>query len=85
MTSDRPYRPGLDPQTAMKELERHAGTQFDADIVRVFVEILTPARKPAPSDPALGNHHASLSIGKLAEAVCAVAAPREAALEGKTL
>jgi HD-GYP domain-containing protein (c-di-GMP phosphodiesterase class II) len=63
MTSDRPYRPGMDPQKAIRELERHAGTQFDAAIVRVFVEILTQSRKPVSSD-----YEASLSTA-LAEAV----------------
>ena len=76
MTSDRPYRPGLDPQKAIRELERHAGTQFDAAIVGVFVEILKQARKGAPSD-----YEASLSIGKLAEAVSTVGAPQERTLD----
>jgi HD-GYP domain-containing protein (c-di-GMP phosphodiesterase class II) len=76
MTSDRPYRAGLDPQKAIRELERCAGTQFDATIVGVFVEILTQSRKGAPND-----YEASLSISKLAEAVCDVKAPRARTLE----
>jgi putative nucleotidyltransferase with HDIG domain len=38
MTSDRPYRPALPPDRAVAELERCAGTQFDPDVVEVFIE-----------------------------------------------
>jgi HD-GYP domain-containing protein (c-di-GMP phosphodiesterase class II) len=41
MTSIRPYRPKLTPQQAMDELRRHAGTQFDPQIVEVFVNRLS--------------------------------------------
>ena len=37
MTSDRPYRRALDMQTAVRELERCSGEQFDPEIVAVFV------------------------------------------------
>ncbi len=37
MTADRPYRKALKKQEAVEELKRHAGTQFDADIVDVFL------------------------------------------------
>jgi len=33
MTSDRPYRRGLTPSQALGELRRHAGTQFDPELV----------------------------------------------------
>ena len=55
MTSDRPYRRALDPERAIAELERCAGTQFDPDIVRVFVQawregaFLAPALRAAAS------------------------------------
>jgi HD-GYP domain-containing protein (c-di-GMP phosphodiesterase class II) len=37
MTSDRPYRKALSKATAIKELIKHSGTQFDKNIVDVFI------------------------------------------------
>jgi HD-GYP domain-containing protein (c-di-GMP phosphodiesterase class II) len=39
MTSDRPYRRALTREQALAEVERCAGTQFDPEIARVFLEI----------------------------------------------
>jgi len=36
MTTDRPYRKGMSSETALQELERHKGTQFDPAIVDAF-------------------------------------------------
>lgn len=36
MTSDRPYRKGLEHQVAIDEIHAHAGTQFDRTIAGVF-------------------------------------------------
>jgi len=38
MTSERPYRAALELEEACTELERCAGTQFDPQVVRLFVE-----------------------------------------------
>jgi diguanylate cyclase (GGDEF)-like protein/PAS domain S-box-containing protein len=38
MSQDRAYRKALTKQQAIKELLKYAGTQFDPEIVRVFVE-----------------------------------------------
>ena len=38
MTSDRPYRKGMDPKIAIEELVRCSGTQFDGKIVDAFVK-----------------------------------------------
>ncbi len=38
MTNDRSYRGALDPEGAIAELEACAGSQFDPEVVRVFVE-----------------------------------------------
>jgi len=40
MISDRPYAGAGSSQEALDELRRHAGTQFDAAVVEVFVEII---------------------------------------------
>ena len=37
MTTDRPYRGALPIEAALRELERHAGTQFDPRVVDVFL------------------------------------------------
>jgi cyclic di-GMP phosphodiesterase len=45
MTSDRPYRRALSHETAVAELWRGAGKQFDPEVVQVFLETLD---EPAP-------------------------------------
>lgn len=40
MTSDRPYRKGLRAEEALAELKRCAGTQFDADIAEIFINMV---------------------------------------------
>lgn len=37
MTSDRPYRKAFDKNVAMEELKRCAGTQFDRQLVEIFI------------------------------------------------
>jgi len=37
MTQDRPYRKGLPMEVAYRELERCAGTQFDAEFTEIFI------------------------------------------------
>lgn len=39
MTTDRPYRPAIEPRAALRELQRSAGTQFDARMVSVFASV----------------------------------------------
>jgi HD-GYP domain-containing protein (c-di-GMP phosphodiesterase class II) len=43
MTSDRPYREALSHEDALAEVERCAGTQFDPEIVSVFLELCAEA------------------------------------------
>jgi two-component system cell cycle response regulator len=48
MTKERPYRPPLSQEQALAELERHAGTQFDTDVVEALVaHVRLPERIPA--------------------------------------
>jgi diguanylate cyclase (GGDEF)-like protein/putative nucleotidyltransferase with HDIG domain len=44
MTSQRPYRQPMEAAAAIRELERHAGTQFDPACVAVLLERLALAR-----------------------------------------
>lgn len=39
LTSDRPYRKGMNIEKALSILEEGAGTQWDADLVRTFIQI----------------------------------------------
>jgi len=40
MTSDRPYRRAPGQEVAVAELRRHAGTQFDPDVVAALCRVL---------------------------------------------
>ena len=44
MISDRPYRKAMSQEDAIAELRRHAGTQFDPDLVERFIQILDDPR-----------------------------------------
>jgi diguanylate cyclase (GGDEF)-like protein len=46
MTSDRPYRDAPGRDFAIAELKRHAGTQFDPEIVQAFCRALEPSASP---------------------------------------
>lgn len=51
MTTTRPYRRGLPPDVAVRELRLHSGTQFDAEVVEVLVREVAPdlATSPVPA------------------------------------
>jgi HD-GYP domain-containing protein (c-di-GMP phosphodiesterase class II) len=39
MTSDRPYRRALSHEAALKEIEKHSGTQFDPEVAAAFMRV----------------------------------------------
>jgi len=39
MTNDRPYKRAMSHQKAIEELRRHAGTQFDPELVTLFCDL----------------------------------------------
>jgi PAS domain S-box-containing protein/putative nucleotidyltransferase with HDIG domain len=43
LTNDRPYRSAWDAATALDYLQRHAGSLFDPQVVRAFVEMMRDA------------------------------------------
>ena len=40
MVSERPYSKSMTMEQAFKELEKNAGTQFDPEIVKIFIKIM---------------------------------------------
>ena len=55
MTSDRPYEAALPPSTAVAELRRCAGTQFDTETVDALDRLLGAAFQPEVSLPSLNS------------------------------
>jgi HD-GYP domain-containing protein (c-di-GMP phosphodiesterase class II) len=51
MTSDRPYRPALDPEAAARELERGAGVEFDRGVVDCLRRLRAAGRFPLVPGP----------------------------------
>jgi diguanylate cyclase (GGDEF)-like protein len=47
MTHDRPYKRAMSHENAIQELRRHAGTQFDPELVTLFCDLYA-TRAPAP-------------------------------------
>jgi two-component system, cell cycle response regulator len=63
MTSDRPYRRAMSANAAVAELLRHAGTQFDPDVVAAFqAELADPSRERTAAPHAAGFDSRPLSV-----------------------
>jgi HD-GYP domain-containing protein (c-di-GMP phosphodiesterase class II) len=48
MTNDRPYRPAMSQEAALRELVDNAGTQFDPHIVKTFISVVRRSVFTAP-------------------------------------
>jgi HD-GYP domain-containing protein (c-di-GMP phosphodiesterase class II) len=69
MTSNRPYRPGMTTEQAVRILEQNSGTQFDPEIVPVFVRLAAAAELTGQRD------RPELSLANLAAAVAQESRP----------
>ncbi len=55
MVNDRPYKAAISHEAALDELRRHAGTQFDPELVTLFCDLFAvTAPAPDPRVPELG-------------------------------
>ena len=50
MISDRPYRKAMTVPEAIEELKRNSGTQFDPEVVKVFVDLLNASDVFSPEN-----------------------------------
>ena len=50
MTANRPYRRAMSHAEAVAEIQREAGTQFDPQVVEVFLQVLRSARGRCEAD-----------------------------------
>ena len=60
MTEDRPYKRAMTHVQAIREIQRHAGTQFDPELVTVFCDLYASERPTADLGLAGGTIAASL-------------------------
>ena len=91
MTHDRPYKRAISHENAIDELRRHAGTQFDPELVGLFCDLYaTHAPEPDPTVLAMtasnGAHQASSAELALPQrAAVSAARPRRSARTGSSL
>lgn len=45
MTEDRPYRKAMTKEAAIREISLNAGTQFDPEIAKIFIDIMSESEK----------------------------------------
>ena len=63
MTHDRPYKRAIDHEAAVRELRRHAGTQFDPELVSLFCDLFA-AHAPMPDPGVAGDSTAGAGRGR---------------------
>jgi diguanylate cyclase (GGDEF)-like protein len=69
MTSDRPYRPAMAREIALRELRENAGTQFDPRVTRALLEILDDDEDTASLSAENSEETLSGELGALTHAV----------------
>ncbi|MGO8971761.1 MAG: HD domain-containing phosphohydrolase [Myxococcaceae bacterium] len=67
MTSDRPYRKATSFENAMAEVQRCAGSQFDPEVVRAFVDIGVDGLRKIRLDMAQARARGPQSIARAAD------------------
>jgi len=45
MVNGRPYKNPMTPEQALNELQKNAGTQFDPNLVKLFLQIIKGDQK----------------------------------------
>jgi hypothetical protein len=57
MVAGRPYRSPVAHEAALAELRRHAGIQFDPELVQLFITLFADGVPWAPSETGHGHRH----------------------------